>query len=217
MASDAEVKLDLAIMHHPSRAELLEQLLARLMPCTDSIRTIVDPYPTHIGSAWRTAREAWSLPAGRYTHRLVLQDDAWPCAGFPQLAAEIIRVAPWAAIAFWVGEDHVDAPLLRRWGGRLCPIDQQTSWTPTVALALPMRHALSIRPHGEECHAGSRHDDEIIACYLRGVGVPLFAVVPSLVDHPGARSLTGLDHQGARRAALWIGETDPLTLDWDMP
>jgi hypothetical protein len=214
--ADPIISLGVYVMHHPSREVTIRPLVRQLG--RSDVVVIEDPHPEYIGSAWRTAREAWSDEGDPgETHRLVIQDDAWPCNGFLDAAVRVIAHYPWAAVAFWVGEDHVDAPLLRRWGGPVCPIDQQTSWAPTVALAMPSHHAREIRPHGDECHSGSRHDDQIIACYLRSAGVPLLATVPCLVDHPGALSLTGLQHQGARRAAIWIDKVDPMTLDWRVP
>lgn len=210
------VRFGIMVMHHPSRETTIRPLVRALG--SDNVIVVTDPAPEQEGNAWRTAREAWSRPHTHGdTHRIVVQDDAWPCRGFNEVAARVIAHYPHSAIAFWVGEDHVDMPLLRRWGGRICPIDQQTSWCPTVALSLPIHHALEVGRHGDECHPESRHDDQIIACYLRSAGVPLLATVPSLVDHLGAPSLTGLAHQGVRKAGVWIGDADAQRLDWRIP
>src|SRR5689334_18496797 len=131
--------LDTVVMAHPSRRRKAERLAL-----LHGGRVVYDPCPAGSPSAWRTARATWGSPTQPgTTHRLVLQDDAQPCADFLARLMTMIELEPKAMIAAYVGSIHAVTREYRRHervGAPLCPLPR-SHFVPTVALAMPIQMA----------------------------------------------------------------------------
>lgn len=219
--------LSIAVQHHPARAELLPPLLAQL-PDAEVI-TDPDPHAT-VWSAWRTYKIALDRTPADATHRLIVQDDAQLCRNFLPAIHRLIEARPASIICLFVaGRPVGSSRRLRRAaqeGLRWIQMNPQ-DWVPVVATIYPAVHVAELadwpdrkhrtRPPLRETHRKS--DDFIVGLYARENRVPVWATVPSLVQHPdvvpslvGRRPRAGADR--GRVATLYIGDADPLEIDW---
>lgn len=205
-------RLSVAIQHHPSRPGLPERLLGRLdyfrgqtMCDAGMIDLVTDPEPDAVASPWRTAHHAWSTTPPGCTHRLVIQDDAVPCAGFLDRLAAVIAAKPTAPLALFFGIhsyplDMVAYETALRSCAPFYALPTGAPWVPCVALVLPRTMALSVAAWG----AARPHpmaDDRIIGEWAHDQGVQVYATCPSLVDHDDeAPSLMGGSGLQVRRA-----------------
>lgn len=216
------VVLSAAIQHHPARAGLAATLLAEL----DGLAELVpDPDPHgQMPSPWRTYRRCLETTPPGATHRLVLQDDVLPCPGLIHHAARVASAWPDRLITLYVGGNlrlGAARVLHAAREGRPVAELQQFSWVPAVALLWPAGMIEPFLRWVDERNwpPAFRADDEIVGRWLRKTGHVPVATVPSLVDHPddqpsliGTRARGGRDH--GRIAVCWIGECDPLHIDW---
>lgn len=200
----------ICVQHHPLRAHLLAALRERL----GEFELVSDPEPEGERSPLRTYRECLRRTPPSATHRLVLQDDCWPCEDFCERAQEAVAERPDHLIAFFVpgtpggGGDR----MLRaaRNGERWVQIGG-AGWVPTVALCWP--RAL-IAPFldfaGTSRFAHQRGDDNVVGQFARTNRLQVWATVPSLVEHPDIEpSLIGRKNRAgqnrSRVAALYCG------------
>lgn len=211
------VRLSVAIQHHPSRPDLPKRLRAALRRSSATVEVVTDPDPTGPRNPWRTAQLAWSRTPASCTHRLVLQDDVLPCRDFLKHAGRALSAKPDRVASFYLGTNAivswqrmlVAAPTCAAWVEGF-----SASWVPALALALPAELALDLAAF----HDGTEPiaDDEVYGRWCREQGLPWYATIPSLVDHDDdAPSLMRDPYaRGDRRAACWIGDTDPGLIDW---
>lgn len=213
------IRLSIAIMSHPSRAEQLSRLVAALEAEGAKPDVVLDPEPGAKSNPWRTARLAWARTPGIVSHRLVLQDDALICSGFVQGARAALAAKPDVPVSFfvnWIGHQLARC--------QLDACEQRSSWAqfpiygwyPTVALCLPRELARGL---GEYVPPGRQPgaDDAITAKFLNGRRARCWQTVPSLVDHDeSVPSLQGHAFQPRYRrdAACFIGDHNPSTIDW---
>lgn len=212
------VALSIAVQHHPSRSHLLPNL----EPLGD-FELVIDPEPdSPTRSALRTQLEALKRTPADASHRLVVQDDAVPCAGFRDLAMAAIEERPDDLIAFFVP----GRTLLRRMmakaharGDRWWQMPN-TNWVPTVALAWPAELAADFAVFGEQIIETREHhglttqgDDPYVGQWRMKRKRAVWATVPCLVQHPdiepslfrpGLKPKAGANR--ARVAALYIGD-----------
>jgi len=189
--------LSVAIQHHPSRAHLLAALRARL----GEAEVVRDPDPTGPRSALRTYRLALKRTPKDASHRIVIQDDAWPCPGFRERAERAIRERPEELIAFFVPGVGTHRMAMQRAASLGEPWVQlpSASWAPTVALAWTVELARDFIAWSEEHFPGPvEGDDGPVGAWARGRKLPVWATVPSLVEHPNEEpSLFGKASKGA--------------------
>jgi hypothetical protein len=198
------------VQHHPARSYLLKPLLERF----PGFELVTDPDPDGKRSPLRTYLECLRRTPPDVTHRVVIQDDAWPCLGFREKADAALAERPESIVVFFV-------PGLRSAGARRMTdaVLQRESWvniggtaiTPLVATAWPVhliedfiRFATSAR-----ISAQYSHDDPVATLFVKKNKLDVWATVPSLVEHPDVEpSLIGKDHSaGANRnrvAAFYI-------------
>lgn len=166
---------------------------------------VTDPTPEGVPSPWRTAQYAWSITPDDATHRLVIQDDAIPCAGFLDRLAATIHAKPDAPLALFFGINAFPLDLVAyETALRSCEpfyaIPHGAPWIPCVGLVLPAGHAHDLARWG----AGAPHpaaDDRIVGEWAHARGVQVYATCPSLVDHDDeAPSLMGGSALQIRRA-----------------
>lgn len=197
----------IAIQHHPSRAHLIGALRARI----GEAEIVRDPDPDGPPSALRTYRLALARTPRDARHRLVIQDDAWPCEDFRSRAEAAIRERPDDLIAFFVPgtgpqRDAMLAAAARAQAWARLP---RAQWAPTVALCWPRELAADFVEWSEETFPGPQMgDDGPVGAYVRKRRLELWAVVPSIVEHPNVEpSLLGKPSKGAanrgRVAALY--------------
>lgn len=210
------------VQHHPSRAHLLPGLLERL---DQHAEIVSDPNPEdRLPSPWRTYRECLFQPPGDATHLLVLQDDAIPCRNLVAACAEIAREDP---VCLFLGGAPVrtarDARRALEKGERFVPV-HPVEWVPLVAVLWPVEVAEGFLDWTAENRLpgdpNPRSDDAVAGRWARRTKTPIWATVPSLVQHPDMEpSLIGKKARGGRSAwrvaFSWIGEeADPLHIAW---
>jgi hypothetical protein len=213
------------IQHHPSRAYLLPELLERL---DAEAEVVTDPEPdAQMPSPWRTYRACLELPPAGATHLLVLQDDVLPCRNLVAACEQI--AAPWPVCLFLGGAPvrtaREAARTLRR-GGRYVDV-HRGEWVPVIAVLWPVEAAARLL---EWCdrddvklpgHPNPRSDDAVVGKWAKLNRERVTATVPSLVQHPDIEpSLIGKRARAGRTAwrvaAHWIGEEDPLDMQWGL-
>lgn len=207
------ISLSLCVQHHPSRVGLLPPLLERL----GAFELVSDPEPDSYPNTLRTYRECLRRTPADATHRLIVQDDAWPCEGFRTLAEVALAERPDAIVCFFVpGSQGLRRPILRaaerdeRWA----PV-RIGAWIPTVATAFPAALAADFLAYVERPWARQqRGDDGPLTRFCRQHKLQPWATVPSLVQHADrvpsvwGRKATNGRHPG-RVAALYRGDPDP--------
>ena len=95
---------------------------------------------------------------------------------------------------------------------------RSSEWMPLVAVLWPTSLAHSLSEWADGRRNLPRSDDAVAGLWARHTSQPLWATVPSLVEHdqhqPSLVRRRGVSQW--RRAGEWIGpEADPLDLDWD--
>jgi hypothetical protein len=237
-----DVRLSVAIQHHPARPDLLKRLLGDLAAELDAagprpfhtleVEVVADPDPHGDPSPWRTAKLAWALTPPWCTHRLVIQDDAMPCTDFLWAAVEAIRHRPAALVSFFMGwaGTWMASAMRAQADTSSWYLHPDRSWLPHVALAMPRELAVDLAVWVPPDVRDRRADDEAVAWWsqerrTRGVGVDCWVTIPSLVQHDDDAPSTMYAHRGAqaervatgermRRAACWIGDYHPRVIDW---
>jgi hypothetical protein len=140
------------------------------------------------------------------THRIVLQDDCWPCTNFRERAEAAISDHPRSLIAFFVpgspGGGRNRVLRASKMHEPYAPIGLG-GWIPAVAVAWPVERALQFVSYVEGSpRRHTRADDRAISVYARGHRVEVVATVPSLVQHPDVEpSLIGRRASGGRNPA----------------
>jgi hypothetical protein len=199
------VPLSVCVQHHPSRAHLLPALLERI---DGRVQVVSDPDPeSRYRAPLRTYIECLRQWDDDATHRLIVQDDAWPCEGFLFLAEEAVAERPEVLVALFVpglpSRRKQLAHALKK-GERWVRLPE--GWTPTVALAWPRAHARAYCAFLLDRYDVARHrgDDGPVGAYRREAKLECWAVVPSLVEHPDVEvSLFGRKAAaGANRARV---------------
>jgi hypothetical protein len=209
------------IQHHPARSEILSRITDRL---DGEAEVVTDPHPdARDRSPWRTYRECLALPPRWCSHLLVLQDDAIPCRNLLAACRMIARDVP--VCLFLAGapvRTAREATRAARRGERFVPVFA-TDWVPVVAVLWPVDLAQAVLDWaGENRLPGDpnpRSDDAVVGRWARKTKQEVVATVPSLVQHPDDQPSTigKKARQGRsawRVAHMWIGDQDPLRIDW---
>lgn len=212
------------IQHHPSRTELLPPLIEGLTPLLVEVSSHASDPP----SPWAGYKQALSsLPD--CSHVLVLQDDVTVCHNFPLAVKQIAeanpetpvvlflanlpkRVATYALRALARGEHYA------RTGLRI------NEFMPVVAVLWPTHKAGEFLEWAETAKLPGyprepRSDDACAGRWAALTKQPIAFTIPSLVQHLdetpsliGRRAKWGKDK--GRVALHYIGENDPLEIDW---
>lgn len=209
------MKLSGAIMAHPSRALLVEDLLSAL---DRSVPVCWDPNPVPSGSGdrvWSVAREAWRVHDPDADWHVLIQDDALVCADFMAgMERALHHVPPRSVVCPYLGMGR-NVP--RRWGmladkasarGASWAVSHRVMWG--VCLALPT-DAISDMVSYADRKAGMP-DDMRVSGWATRYGWDAWYTWPSLVDHLPVQSLT--KHRASDRVARLHHRGSALDLDW---
>ena len=178
------MRLATLVQHHPSRADLLPALLARL-PADAMV--VTDPDPDGVPNPWRCYRACLESVPANATHALIVQDDAVPHPQFPELASIVVGAKPDRIVVMF----HASVPPIsaRRMGARahsghrwsdmnsheLLPV-VATSWPAGIARSFLEWACEHMRPH-------DRSDDALASKFIRAKAICPIATIPSLVQH----------------------------------
>jgi hypothetical protein len=200
--------------------------LERLLERVPSAEVIVDDEPGE-ANPWRGYRKCLSnLPSTG--HVVVLQDDSLPCINFEAALERVIAARPEAIISLFAsGLNNVtrkDYYENSRRGSHWSPVNFRDIHH-VIALVWPVGWARTfmewtdnakIPGHGNKM---PRSDDAIVGCWARKQKIEVWTTIPSLVEHPddvpstiGRRHMHGKER--GRTAIDWIGDNDPLAIDW---
>lgn len=220
-AAEATHGVATVIQHHPSRAWLLPKLIERLAPLSPTV--VRDPRWNDLHwDAWRAYRNCLTQASHDGTHVLVIQDDVVPCHNFGKAVPLVLNAKPDQIVCFYVGGGAIGAPVIR--AGNACAhwtVLPRHLWLPVVATAIPVPIVQDLLIWAQtDTHAlKARSDDSVLGRYARQRHHPIWATVPNLVQHPDKvtslvrrRAAAGRDRH--RVAACWIGDEDPLSIDW---
>lgn len=176
--------ISVAIQHHPARA----QGLARVLERVPEAEVVSDPEPDAIRSPQRGYLECLrTTPAGA-THRIVLQDDTLPCVDFMRHAGAAIAEQPDTLIAFFVPGSATGGMNRVKWarkkGERWANVGG-VQCVPVVALSWPVSLFESYFAFCElPRQINHRCDDEVVTRFTKRNKLPVWATIPSLVEHP---------------------------------
>jgi len=204
-----QVRLSAVVMTHPRRLEAAEQL------CRDhpelGLRVVMDPDPGGAPSALRTARVAWSAVDEGATHHLVLQDDVELGPDVLGLVHAAIEARPQASISLFAEFGWLTGSVCRIAALVGSPwAEVADTYVPTQGLVLEAEVARGYEPWSRRLPADDLMDDGPMLRYLREIGVPMWVIVPNLLEHTDAPSLLAHEFQG-RRASVCFG---PRGWDW---
>lgn len=209
------VKASVCVQHHPKRAHLLPQLVARLGADTE---IVTDPDPdSPIRSPLRCYVHCLKTTPEWATHRVIVQDDALPADGFREKLQALVAEEPDALVPLfapgmspWIGMAHE----ARKLGQRFVRI-YNPPMVPTVALVWPVALVAPFVEYIEEKISGTTRpltgDDGRVGKWALITKTKVMVPFPSIVQHPDVEpSLIRRPNQGGRmrsRVAAWYEET----------
>lgn len=203
------------VQHHPSRSDLLPDLLKALKPLYVEVKqhSSIPPDP------WSGYKACLSnLPD--CSHVLIVQDDAQPVPNFGEAVRRIAERHPSVPVCLFMGAAPASTAVQLSRGmmkGRLYQPLLNTSFVPLVACLWPKAAAESFLEWSRS-NRTTRADDGNAARWMRRTKQPFLVTIPSLVEHndyvPSVKG--GRDHKpGAEswRHALFLAE-DAAHYDW---
>jgi hypothetical protein len=162
------------------------------------------------------------------THLLVLQDDVALCRNLPRAVELIAQSKPDDPVVLFISRLPAGAAYrVRRAmmaGDRYVALTGGDKFCPVVAMLWPVTAARRFLDWAAVSKLPgyprpARSDDAVVGQWIRRTGAKVWVSVPSLVEHPdnvrsiwGQRASWGKDK--GRIALHWIGEQDPLSLNW---
>lgn len=211
------VRLSLVVTHAPFSGErrVMVQDLSRRIKDKDLLVefTILKDYDK--AGPWPVSRKAWKM-AGRKgaTHQLVLQDDVIPCRDFVKTLLKLVELKPDVPIGIYANRKVVETA---RTAGSSWALIPDGAWGQAVLLPVALAwdflrwERAHVTAHGEFV---KKHYDTRVAMWLLKTKRPMWATVPSLIEHIApSRSLLGFSH--SRRVARWFAGADKSGLDFD--
>lgn len=171
-------------------------------------------------SLWEDAKKVLSHRPS-HTHVLVMQDDILPCQDFIPTVEQIINLLPNQPITFFTNNPAADVAVMqdKRWV-------TLSVWLMAQAYVLPVEIIDDMVAWIDEyVKEDVRFDDERMAMYFYYHKIPVYATVPSLVEHLGWNSTTlstytdkarkNIFKPENRMARQYIGfENSGLDIDW---
>jgi hypothetical protein len=193
------MKISIAIMAHPNRAEFIPYLQGKIGTFPVSVPVAMDDGC----GIWENAKRAWRMFDPMADYHIVIQDDAIICNDFLARAIAEIEAHPKHAFSFYFGNrvrfQATAEKAVRQngiamnwlsWGVAVCLPTKVIPAMISFCDLLPPRYA--------------KHDDTKIAKFLESIKMPVWYPMPSLVDHRDIKSLVASDPAGGRKAYKFI-------------
>lgn len=208
--------LSAAIMAHPKRAAMVDDLLGRL---DRDVPVVWD----QVNDRHETGARAMGAFDPACTHHLVLQDDVVPCRDLLAGAEAAIAATPGdVPVVFYTGSVRpfrrdIERAVRRAHAAAASWITMRgIYWGPAVAL--PTSHIAEMLEWYDGPEGGwvTNYDRRMSVWWAQREAIVWYSR-PSLVDHRGDESLVG--HPGReRRAHMFAGtEASALEVDWSGP
>jgi hypothetical protein len=216
--------LSITIQAHPHRREMAEALASAV-----GASVTWDPQPDGRPSAWRTYRHALETAPTASQWHLIVQDDAQPCRFFSEVSSHACEVLDDGILCLFVPGaryDHQRAMDQACWEDRTITLIPTGTWVPVVATAWPVARIPEILewidlqrwPESFTC------DDAIAGWVAEALQIPVYATVPSLVDHPddvisivGSGRVPRYGADANRVAHCYVGDdADPRDIIWTL-
>jgi hypothetical protein len=205
------------------REQPLQRLLDLLPPAVEVITDHGEQ-----ANPWRGYQKCLTdIPA--CSHLLVVQDDVIVCRNFMPALEQVAAANPETVVCLFVpgSARQTVAVMAQRLRNRK-PYAQvhHATFMPVVATLWPKGKAEAFLRWAHDNpkrlgHQNPRSDDSVAGRWMRLTGQRVLATCPSLVEHPddvpssiGLRARAG-DDKG-RVAAFYIGDSDPLDIDWSL-
>lgn len=202
-----------------------ERLLAQIPPAV--VIEDAGPPPPSPWRGYRTCLQAF-LESG-VERAVILQDDVIVCRNFALAVEAIARVHPDIPMCLFVSAAKTKTlkQYMRamRSQNRYAPIWFQ-DYLPVVAVLWPRAKAAEFLEWSQDAKLpglpNPRSDDAVVGSWMKFTRQLVLATVPSLVEHPDdtvsvkwheSRVPSGTQNK-FRRAFSYIGDGDPLQLDW---
>lgn len=209
------------IQHRAGRDGPLERLLANLPPAVEVVTDDEEGL-----NPWRGYRKCMS-DAPDTGHLAILQDDTIVCRNFMPALERIAAANQDTVVALFMSKHPKrthNAALLSYGRSRYVTLHRQ-DLCHVVALLWPVEKTRSFIKWVDESPARLRgaafqSDDATVSRWMQLTNERIRATVPSIVQHPddvpsivnAHRPRAGAD--AGRVAGFWIGDDDPLELDW---
>jgi hypothetical protein len=209
------------IQHALGRDAPLKRLLAQLPQNVEVItdEEVDDPNP------WRNYKRCLSnLPD--CSHIVVLQDDVIVCRNFVAAVERIVRARPDQPICLFVGglpRQSSMAVLKALSRNERYSTLYWRDFCPVVAMLWPVEVVHSFLEWSTTAKLPGvpdpRSDDAVVGRWMAETRQQILATAPCLVQHPDdVESTIKRPHRDGRDrgrvAVAWIGDADPLELDW---
>ena len=174
-------------------------MLAPLFERLPGFELITDPDPNGKPNPLRTYLECLRRTPECATHRLILQDDCWPCRDFRAKAEAALDERPESIVLFFVPGSSgggMNSVIRAAKAGERWALIGAGAWVPVVASCWPV----SLIPDflefaNQRRFARLRSDDELVKRFVGARRLSVWATVPSLVEHPDTvPSLIGRRH-----------------------
>jgi hypothetical protein len=213
--------VEIRIQHRAGRATI-DRLLENLPPAVKVVEDsgeLLDP--------WRGYKLCLEdLP--EEGHVVILQDDTIVSRNFVPALELIAAANPDTPVSLFLSKTpkRTHNLALLRWGKSRYVTTHQQDLVHVVALLWPVHKAREFtewidenpkRIRGLEI---STSDDAHVSRWMKLTGQPIRCTIPSIVEHPddvpsvvNQTKVSGGKDAG-RTAAFWIGDGDPLELDW---
>lgn len=191
--------------------------MSRLTPLAAQV--VRDPDPAGPRQPWRTYRLALETTPEWATHRVILQDDAYPCDNFGPLLRGAVAAQPNSLVILCLCDrpTYLAQRAQRSYAaGRAWLACDRYQWVPVIGLVWPVALVWKAL-RWVEAQKWPREfmaDDEIVGRFAKANRERVVATVPSLVQHPDlCPSLIGKrTRSGGRVAAIFYD--DPGAIDW---
>lgn len=215
------VTLSVAMMAHPKRRALAEQILSRLD--RQDVQVVWDEKDNR----WDTGRRAMLAYDPACSHHAVIQDDVLVCRDlFAGLRVALEHVPDNVPVCGYVGRvrpyaEMVTLAAMRARAQGASWLQMHTlNWGPLIAV--PTREIPDMIEHCDKLTEIANYDRRLSRFWELVRKVPIWYTWPSLVDHADGPSLVkgrfGVDRSGrmvSRVAHSFIGEdSSALDVDW---
>jgi hypothetical protein len=204
------IKLSVAVMAHPDRAEHVEELVEWLGISSDQV--VWDER----NDRWDTGSRAWLARDPDATHHIVIQDDAIVTRDLiPALTKALEYIPHRVLVSPFMGTRRPAVQKIERIVRHAEQVD--ASWIALgplnwgVAILTPVDHIEEMLAWGGK-QKYPNYDKRIGQFYRRAYPWPTWYTWPNLVDHRDVPSLIG---HGPGRVAHQFPGVEASALDWD--